>query len=85
MARKRDCTTCIAYSNMLDGDLCGLGFPVQEYAETHLGKWQIKVCPVDNLCTYGPKPKTKEEFIRIAKERGIDWDLDEVIDTNDYF
>ena len=85
MARNRNCTTCIAYCNMLDGELCGLGFPVGEYTETYLDRWQIKVCPVDNLCTCVPKPKTKEEFIRIAKERGIDWDLDEVIDMNDIF
>ena len=85
MSRNRDCTTCIAYCNMLDGDLCGLGFSVHEYAETHLGQWQIKVCPVDNLCTCVPKPKTKEEFIQSAKERGINWDPNEVIDTNDIF
>ena len=87
MGRCRNCTTCIAYCNMLNrkDNLCGLGFPVQEHLETTRNQWCITVRPVDNLCSCVPKPKSKEEFIQIAKERGIDWDPDDVITIADIF
>jgi len=84
--KHRDCETCIAYSNMLyDRDYrCGLGFQVEEAIETdELQRWRLFVRPYQDECEVVEQPKTKEEFVRTAKERGIEWDIDEVLDAGE--
>lgn len=84
--KHRDCESCIAYSNMLGGPdyRCGLGFQVEEALETdERQRWRLFVRPFQDVCEVVPQPKTKEEFVRTAKERGIDWDIDEVLDAGE--
>ena len=65
---------------MLDGDTCGLGFTVETYSETVLDTWRSGVCPKDGTCDQLPMPTTISEFVKLAHERGIDWELDEIVE-----
>ena len=83
----RDCETCIAYYNMLGGDdnRCGLGFRVVEEAETDdFPQWHGYIRPYQDECETVSQPKTKEEFVAISRELGIDWDVDEVLDPREH-
>ena len=88
MRRKHDCTDCIAYCNILNASVhdycCGLGFKVEEVAEGGDGTWRIAVHPREE-CTIPHMPKSKEEFVQIAKERGIDWDINDVITEDEIY
>ena len=83
--KRRDCLDCIAYYNMLgEGDnQCGLGFEVMEEIEGGYGTWSVVIGPYENACEVIPQPKTKEEFIKAAAERGIKWELEEVWDIDE--
>lgn len=80
--KERDCTECIAYWNMLEGDVCGLGFKVAEDAVGGYGTWSTEVHPVENACTEIAMPTTREDFVKAAADLGIEWDIDEVVDGN---
>ena len=86
-ARKkhRDCTECIAYCNILGGEeyKCGLGFEVSEEIEGGYGTWEVIVKPYNDGCRDVDLPQTKEEFVRTVASLGIEWDLDEVVDSKD--
>ena len=77
---ERNCEDCIAYWNMLEGDICGLGFEVMEYSETVLDEWRSGVCPREHACDAVPMPKTAEEFLQLAHLLNIDWDENEVME-----
>ena len=83
----RDCTECIAYCNMLGGEgyKCGLGFEVVEDCEGGYGTWRVVVHPAENFCSEIELPATKEEFVKAATRRGIEWDIDEVADFDDIY
>lgn len=66
----------IAYCNMLADGKCGLGFEVEEVTETSAG-FSIAVQPVDE-CTVA-MPRTRKDFVKKAAERGIEWDLSDVV------
>ena len=61
---------------MLPDGKCGLGFEIEEVMETSAG-FSIAVHPVDE-CTVA-MPRTRKDFVKKAAERGIEWDLGEVI------
>lgn len=84
--RRRDCTKCIAYGNMLysRGDCCGLGFEVMEDLEESRGGWKVIVHPVEDKCESIKLPKSKEEFVKTAGSLGIQWDIEDVICAEDY-
>lgn len=75
--RTNDCTDCIAFVNMLTGYRCGLGFQLEDRLERGDAIWEINVYPFD-ACTISHRPATKEEFVSMAKERGIEWEISEV-------
>lgn len=85
--KERDCTECIAYCNMLGGEgyKCGLGFEVVEDCEGGYGTWRVVVHPAENFCSEIELPATKEEFVKAATRRGIEWDIDEVADFDDIY
>lgn len=80
--KRRDCSKCIAYYNMLgeEENRCGLGFVVAEDAEGGDGTWRVEVFPEDDACYSIEHPKTKNAFVKSAKSLGIDWDINEVED-----
>ena len=78
MPRKRDCSDCLAYTNMCDGDSCGLGFKIEEAVEGGDGTWRVIVHPLE-ICSVPHKPRNKEEFVQMARDRGIDWDIEDVL------
>ena len=61
----KNCTECIAYCNMLDGNVCGLGFKVEEVVEGGYGTWNVMVRPYENNCEKIDLPKTKEDFLNL--------------------
>ena len=83
--KRRDCRECIGYNNMLGGEgyKCGLGFEVVEDAEGGYGSWEVVVFPYENACESIELPSTKEEFVETAKKLGIEWDIEEVVDSED--
>ena len=86
--KRRDCLDCIAYYNILGEAYyqcyqCGLGFEVMETLEEVDGVWSVVVRPYKDACEIVPQPKTKEEFIRVAEERGIMWHIEDVQDVED--
>lgn len=84
--QRRDCDNCIAYCNMLGGldNRCGLGFRVVDEVETdELQQWHCYLRPFEDECEAVPQPETKEEFIEIARQLGIEWKPDEVYDLKD--
>ena len=85
--KKRDCTKCIAYCNMLgrEGYKCGLGFDVIEDIEGGSGTWKVVVHPFEDSCSSIELPTTKKEFVEVAAKLGIEWDIDDVADQNDIF
>ena len=80
----RNCTECIAYCNMLDGNVCGLGFKVEEVVEGGYGTWNVMVRPYENNCEKINMPETKEDFIKTAAYLGIEWDIDDVLSADDF-
>ncbi len=38
------------------------------------------VCPKNGACDELPMPTTISEFVKLAHERGIDWELDEIVE-----
>ena len=63
---------------------CGLGFDVVEDIEGGYGSWNIVVHPFEDTCnSIIPLPSTKEEFVETAKKLGIEWDIEEVADSED--
>lgn len=82
--KKRDCTECIAYCNMLEGDRCGLGFRSMEDIEGGNGGWSVTVHPYDNECEKIELPTTKQEFVDTASTLGIEWGIDEVQSIEEY-
>jgi len=85
--KKRDCTECIAYCNMLGGEdyKCGLGFEVVEDIEGGYGTWNVVVHPFEDACNSIELPTTKEGFVETAAKLGIEWDIDEVADRDDIY
>lgn len=85
--KKRDCTECIAYCNMLggEGNRCGLGFEVAEDIEGGYGTWNVVIHPFEDSCNLKKLPTTKEEFVETAAKLGIEWDIDEVADLDDIY
>ena len=85
--KKRDCTKCIAYCNMLgrEGYKCGLGFDVIEDIEGGSGTWKVVVHPFEDSCSPIELPTTKKEFVEVAAKLGIEWDIDDVADQNGIF
>ena len=83
--KQRDCMGCIAYCNMLGGtdNKCGLGFEVVEDIEGGYGRWDVVVHPFEDACNSITLPSTKEEFVETAKKLGIEWDIEEVADSED--
>ena len=79
--KDRNCEDCFAYWNMLDGDTCGLGYPVVEYSETVLNIWHSGVCPENHACDGIPMPKSKDDFMRLAQQLGLDWNEDELVEV----
>ena len=73
---KKNCLDCIANCNMLADGKCGLGFEIEEVMETSAG-FSIAVHPVDE-CTVA-MPRTRKDFVKKAAERGIEWDLGDVV------
>ena len=73
---KKNCLNCIAYCNMLADGKCGLGFEIKEVTETSAG-FSIAVHPVGE-CTLA-MPRTRKDFVKKAAERGIEWDLSDVV------
>ena len=59
-SKRRDCTSCIGYSNMIEGYKCGLGFEVVEDIEGGYGGWEVKVHTYEDACKKVDIPKTKE-------------------------
>ena len=80
MARRRSCGNCIGYCNMLHGRdyRCGLGFEIEETFDRISKGMAIGIHPYQDACTVIPKPRTKEEFVRAAADRGIEWDIQDV-------
>ena len=74
-----------AYNNHLPGsyDKYGLGFDMVEDLETGSRGMTMVVFPFEGACNNIEMPKTKEEFVEIAKELGIEWDINKVIDLDD--
>ena len=72
----KNCLDCIAYCNMLPDGKCGQGFEIEEVMETSAG-FSIAVHPVDE-CTV-TMPRTRKDFVKKAAERGIEWDLGDVV------
>ena len=79
----RNCTECIAYCNMLDGNVCGLGFKVEEVVEGGYGTWSVVVRPYKSECEKIDLPKTKEDFIKTAADFGIEWDIDDILPVDE--
>lgn len=73
---KKNCLDCVAYCNMLPDGKCGLGFDIEEVMETSEG-FSIAVHPVGE-CTVA-MPRTRKDFVKKAAERGIEWDLGDVV------
>ena len=67
---------------MLADGKCGLGFEVEEVTETSAG-FSIAVQPVDE-CTVA-MPRTRKDFVKKAAERGIEWDLSDVVEYSGRF
>ena len=89
MVRKhRDCTTCIAYCNMLhdkSGDYkCGLGFECYEDFEQGGRMLKVAVHPVNDECEKVPKPRSKKEFVETAASLGIEWDIEDVVNISEF-
>ena len=63
---------------------CGLGFNVIEDAEGGDGSWNAVVFPYEDACNSIKQPLTKEEFVKTAETLGIEWNIDEVMDLDDY-
>lgn len=83
--KRRDCTKCIAYNNMIGGDgyKCGLGFEVVEDIEGGYGSWKVAAFPYEDACGSIELPSTKEEFVKTAKKLGIEWEVEDVVDSED--
>lgn len=73
---KKNCLNCIAYCNLLADGKCGLGFEIEEVMDIS-ASFSIFVHPVDE-CTVA-MPRTRKDFVKKAAERGIEWDLGEVV------
>ena len=69
---------------MLDGNVCGLGFKVEEVVEGGYGTWSVVVRPYENNCEKINMPETKEDFIKTAAYLGIEWDIDDVLSADDF-
>ena len=83
----RDCERCIAYYNMLGGEnnRCGLGFRVVEETETDdLQKWHGYIRPYEDECEVVSQPETKEELAETSRMLGIEWNIDEILDTKEH-
>lgn len=61
---------------MLPDGKCGLGLEIDEVMETSAGI-SIAVHPVGE-CTVS-MPRTRKDFVKKAAERGIEWNLDDVV------
>ena len=61
---------------MLPDGKCGLGFEIEEVMETSAG-FSIAVHPVDE-CTVA-MPRTRKDFVKKAAERGIEWEIGDVV------
>ena len=86
--KRRDCLGCIAYYNMRDEAYyqcyqCGLGFEVMEELEEVDESWSVVVRPYKDACEIVLQPKTRGEFIQVAEERGIKWNIEDVQDVED--
>ena len=57
---------------------------VAEDIEGGYGTLKVVVHPYGEACESIELPKTKEEFVRTAASLGIEWDVDEVADFDDY-
>ena len=69
---------------MLDGNVYGLGFKVEEVVEDGYGTWSVVVRPYKSECEKIDLPKTKEDFIKTAAYLGIEWDIDDVLSADDF-
>ena len=78
-SKRRDCTSCIGYSNMIEGNKCGLGFEVVEDIEGGYGGWEVTVHPYEDACEKVDIPKTKEEFVKTAELLGCWWPHEEAV------
>lgn len=61
---------------MLPDGKCGLGLEIDEVMEISAGL-SIAVHPVGE-CTVS-MPRTRKDFVKKAAERGIEWNLDDVV------
>ena len=53
------------------------------WQEGGYGSWEDVVYPHENACGSIELPSTKEEFVETAKRLGIDWNIEEVADSDD--
>ena len=83
-SKRRDCTSCIGYSNMIEGYKCGLGFEVVEDIEGGYGGWEVTVHPYEDACEKVDIPKTKKEFVKTAELLGIEWDINDVLSIEEF-
>ncbi len=84
--KQRNCENCIAYFNPYEGhyEKCGLGFePAEDLVHHKNGMIELVVHPYQDCCCEVDYPQTKEDFVRIAGELGIPWDIEDVADDLD--
>lgn len=73
---KKNCLDCIVYCNMFPDDKYGLGFEIEEVMEILAG-FSIAVHLIIE-CTVA-MPRTRKNFVKKAAERGIEWNLGDVV------
>lgn len=63
---------------------CGFGFHVVEDLEAGKRCWKVVVFPYEDACRSIELPRTKEEFVKTAESLGIEWDINNVLDLDDF-
>lgn len=76
---KKNCFDYIAHRNILPDDKCGLGFEIEEVREALTG-FSTAVHPVVECAV--AMSRTRKDFVKKATERGIEWNLDDVVTTS---
>ncbi len=76
---KKNCLACVAYCNMLPDGKCGLGFEIEEVMKALTG-FSTAVHPVDECAV--AMSRMRKDFVKKATERGIEWNLDDVVRTS---